>query len=48
MKTKDKKIEMSKKMLVAEHSRIVPELRKAGLKKEADEQSEELNKLKKE
>jgi hypothetical protein len=44
---KDKKIAISKKMMVKEHERLVPELEKAGLKKEAKEQEEDLRKYKK-
>lgn len=47
MKTKDKKIEMSKKMLVKEHKRLIPELEKAGLKKEEEEQEKDLKKYEK-
>ena len=41
-----KKYCMPLKEAVKEHKRIVPELRKAGLKKEASVQSRELNKIK--
>ena len=44
---KDKKIAISKKMMIKEHERLVPELKKAGLAKEAEEQSKDLNKYKK-
>jgi len=44
--SKDKKIKVSKSEMIAEHKRIVPELRKAGLKKEAAKQSRELKELK--
>lgn len=37
---------MTKKKAMAEHLRLVPELKKAGLKKEAKEQEEDLNKIK--
>lgn len=46
MKNKDKKILISKKMLLKEHKRIIPELKKAGLKKEATDQAKELKELK--
>lgn len=41
---KDKKIAISKKMVVKEHKRLIPELEKAGLKKEAEEQEKDLKK----
>lgn len=55
MKNKDKKEKMSKKMIceskkeiVKEHERLVPELKKVGLKKEANMQSKELKEYKNE
>ena len=42
-----KTYKVSKKEMMAEHKRIIPELRKAGLKKEAAKQSKELSKIKK-
>ena len=39
-------IEVPKKEMIAEHKRIVPELRHAGLKKEANTQAKELAELK--
>ena len=48
MRNADKKIMMSKKSVVKEHEKLVPELKKAGLKEEYCEQSKELKKLKKE
>jgi hemerythrin len=48
MTSKNKAIlKVSKKELVKEHKRIVPMLKKAGLKKEAKEQAEELKEIKK-
>lgn len=44
---KDKKIEVSKRMMVSEHKRLVPELKKVGLAKEAKEQEEDLKRYKK-
>lgn len=41
-----KTIKVSKEEILEEHKRIVPELRKAGLKKEANRQAEELKELK--
>lgn len=38
---------MSKKKALAEHMRLVPELKKAGLKKEVKEQSKDLKEIKK-
>jgi hypothetical protein len=43
---KDKKILMSKRMLKKEHARIIPELEKAGLTKEAKRQKEESKEFK--
>jgi hypothetical protein len=37
----------SKKSMVKEHERLVPELRKSGLKKEANKQAKELKEYKK-
>ncbi len=37
---------VSKKEMIKEHKRIVPELRKAGLKKEAKRQAKELKEIK--
>ncbi len=42
-----KKIKVSKKEMIEEHERIVPKLRKAGLKSEAKRQSKELKQLRK-
>jgi len=39
-------IKVSKKEMLKEHKRIIPELKKAGLKKEANTQAEELKELK--
>ncbi len=44
---KDKQIKVSKKEMLKEHKRIVPELRHAGLKKEARVQAREFKELKK-
>lgn len=38
---------VSKSEMVKEHSRIIPELKKAGLKKEACKQTKELKEIKK-
>lgn len=46
MINKDKKIKMSKKLLLNEHKIIIPELEKAGLKKEAEEQEKDLREIK--
>ena len=46
MNSKDRRIEMSKKMYIKEHKRLVPELEKAGLKKEAKEQRKDLEEAK--
>ena len=35
------------KEMLSEHKRIIPELRKAGLKKEANDQNKELKEIKK-
>ena len=45
--SKDKKYSVSKKEMVAEHKRIVPELKSHGLKKEAVRQQKELKEIKK-
>lgn len=42
-----KTIKVSKKEMLEEHKRIIPELKKAGLKKEAKKQAKELKELKK-
>lgn len=42
-----KTYKVSKKEMVKEHKRIIPELKKAGLKKEAKRQSKELKQIKK-
>lgn len=42
-----KTYKVSKKEMLEEHKRIVPELIKAGLKKEAKRQSKELKSIKK-
>lgn len=42
-----KTYKVSKKEMIAEHKRIIPELKKAGLKKEAGRQAKELSKIKK-
>lgn len=42
-----KKIKVSKREMIEEHERIVPKLRKAGLKAEAKKQSAELKRLRK-
>lgn len=42
-----KKYQVSKREMLAEHKRIIPELKKAGLKKEAKRQSKELKSIKK-
>lgn len=47
MKNKEKMYCMSKKMAKKEHERLVPELHKAGLHKEAKEQEKDLEKIKK-
>ena len=44
---KDKTYTVSKKEMVAEHKRIVPELKSHGLKKEATKQERELKEIKK-
>ena len=46
MKTSDGYM-VSKKEMIQEHKRIIPELRKAGLKKEANKQAKELEEIKK-
>jgi len=43
----EKKYCMPKKKAMAEHLRLVPELKKAGLKKEAKKQEEDLTEIKK-
>jgi len=43
----EKKYCMPKKKAMAEHLRIIPELKKAGLKKEAKEQEKDLRDIKK-
>ena len=42
-----KTYKVTKKEMVKEHKRIIPELRKAGLKKEANRQAKELKSIKK-
>ncbi len=42
-----KTYKVSKKEMVSEHKRIIPELKKAGLKKEACKQTKELQSIKK-
>ena len=42
-----KEYKVSKKEMIAEHKRIVPELKQAGLKKEATKQAKELRSIKK-
>ena len=42
-----KTYKVTKKEMVKEHKRIIPELRKAGLKKEASRQAKELKSIKK-
>ena len=42
-----KTYKVSKSEMVKEHSRIIPELKKAGLKKEACKQTKELKEIKK-
>lgn len=44
---KDKKYCMSAKMAKSEHERLIPELKKAGLNKEAKIQQKDLNEIKK-
>lgn len=44
---KAKKILVSKMAMLKEHKRIIPELKKAGLKKEAKDQAKEYKQLKK-
>lgn len=44
---KAKKILVSKMAMLKEHKRIIPELKKAGLKKEANRQMTEFKELKK-
>lgn len=46
MDNKDKKVSMSKKMYIKEHERIIPELKKVGLKKEAKIQEKDLREIK--
>lgn len=43
---KMKKYKVSKKEMISEHKRIIPQLKKAGLKKEADRQAKELKQIK--
>ena len=43
----DKKIEMSKKMYIKEHKRLVKTLDKAGLEKEEERQEKDLEEAKK-
>lgn len=45
--TKNKKITVSKREMLEEHKELVPKLRHAGLKKEAEKQEKELKSLKK-
>lgn len=40
-------MKVSKKEMIREHKRIIPALKKAGLKKEANRQSKELKSIKK-
>lgn len=40
-----KQIKVSKRAMVSEHARIIPKLRKAGLRKEARRQAKELKEL---
>ena len=47
MDNKNKMYCMAKKVAKAEHERLVPELKKAGLKKEAKEQEKDLSKINK-
>lgn len=47
MMNKDKKYCMAKSVAKREHERLVPELKRAGLKKEAKEQQADLNKINK-
>ena len=42
-----KKYKVSKKEMIKEHKRIIPELKKAGLRKEAAKQLKELRGIKK-
>lgn len=42
-----KKIKVSKREMIEEHKRIVPKLKRAGLKGEAEKQSKELKRLRK-
>lgn len=44
---KDKKYCMAKKVALSEHERLVPELKKAGLNKEAKSQEKDLEEIKK-
>lgn len=44
---KEKMYCMAKKLAKKEHERLVPELKKAGLKKEAEEQEKDLQKINK-
>lgn len=44
---KEKKYCMAKKIALKEHERLVPELKKAGLKKEAKIQEKDLKEIKK-
>ena len=43
----EKEYEMPKSKALAEHKRLVPELKKVGLKKEAKEQEKDLKAIKK-
>lgn len=43
----NKKILVSRMGMIKEHKRIIPELKKAGLKKEAKEQAKDLKKYEK-
>jgi hypothetical protein len=47
-KIAEKMIKLPKKELLAEHKRIIPELKKHGLTKEANKQTKELKEYKKE
>jgi len=46
-KNNDKKYCMSAKMAKKEHERLIPELKKAGLEKEAREQEKDLKEINK-
>ena len=44
---KDKQIKVSKKEILKEHKRIIPELKHAGLREEALKQAKEVKELRK-